>query len=178
MIERIYFDNIRSFVNFDWRPGPLALLLGPNGSGKSGLLLTLLDVVNFLLGESGSASAFDAQSRTRWATAESRQTVELDVRGNAGLYKYRVVIGHTLDEPGKNRIEEERLTFDDRNLVEFVNGELRMFRDDGSEGPRFPAKWTRSAVGAIEPGKDNKLLTYFKDWLAGVTIVQIGRAQV
>ena len=35
MIERIYLDNIRSFVNFEWRPERLALLLGRNGEHLS-----------------------------------------------------------------------------------------------------------------------------------------------
>lgn len=172
MIQRIYIDNIRTFVNFEWRPGPVALLLGANGAGKSGLLVTLFDVSNFLLGDAGSTLAFGEASRTRWTRTEPRQTVELDVAGNAGLYRYRVVVEHKLDEPGKNRIIEERLTFDGRTLVEFLGGELRMFRDDGSEGPRFNAKWTRSAVGAIEPGKENRLLTWFKGWVAGITILR------
>lgn len=178
MIERVYLDNIRTFVNFEWRPGPVALLLGANGAGKSGLHDTLRDVANFLLGESGSSAAFGAATRTRWTDGEPRQIVELDVRGNSGLYRYRVVIEHKLDDPGKNRVAEERLAFDGRTLVECLEGEIRLFGDNGAEGSRFNAPATRSAIGAVEPGKDNKLLTWFKDWIAGITLLKPDARQI
>ena len=38
MLTRIYIDNFRSFVNFEYKPERKQLLLGPNGSGKSSLL--------------------------------------------------------------------------------------------------------------------------------------------
>src|SRR5262245_48632894 len=54
VIERVYLDNIRTFVNFEWRPGSLAILLGPNGAGKTALLETLGGIQTFLLGEASS----------------------------------------------------------------------------------------------------------------------------
>ena len=44
MLTRIYIDNFRSFVNFEYRPETKQLLLGPNGSGKS----TLLEAIRYL----------------------------------------------------------------------------------------------------------------------------------
>ena len=37
MLTRIYIDNFRCFVNFEYRPERKQLLLGANGSGKSSL---------------------------------------------------------------------------------------------------------------------------------------------
>ncbi len=75
------------------------------------------------------------------------------------------MIEHHEREPGKSRISSETLRHDDKLLVEFAGGELRLFRDDGSAGPRFQARWTRSAIGTIEPGNDHRLLTWFKEWI-------------
>ncbi|WP_437819787.1 AAA family ATPase [Sorangium sp. So ce1078] len=171
MIERVYLDNIRTFVNFEWRPGPLAILLGANGAGKTALLDTLRGLQAFLLGESSSVEALDETSRTRW-DQRREQTLELDVRGNGGLYRYRLVVEHLEREPGKNRVTSESLHHDGKLLVEFVGGELRLFRDDGSAGPHFKAKETRSGVGAVEPGDDGRRLMWFKQWAAQIWLLR------
>jgi predicted ATPase len=164
VIERVYLDNIRTFVNFEWRPGPLAILLGANGTGKTALLDGLRQVQAFLRGEASSVEAFGDDSRTRW-DKRREQTIELDVRGNGGLYRYRLVLEHHEREAGKTWIASESLRFGDKLLVEFEGGELRLFRDDGGAGTRFKAKVTRSGVGAVEPGSDNQLLAWFHQWL-------------
>lgn len=171
MIERIYFDNIWTFVNFEWRPGPLAILLGANGAGKTALVDTLRGIQTLLRGEASSVEPFNDKSRTRW-DRRREQTVEVDVRGNGGLYRYRLVIEHPEREPGKNRITSESLRYDDKLLVEFEGGELRLFRDDGSAGPRFKAKATRSGIGALEPSDDTRLLAWFKDWIFQVWLLR------
>jgi predicted ATPase len=164
VIERVYLDNIRTFVNFEWRPGSLAILLGPNGAGKTALLDALHELQHLLLGEASSAEAFDEMSVTRW-DRRREQTIELDVRGHGGLYRYRLVIEHDERQPGKNRIASERLRYDDRSLLELEGGELRLFRDDGRTGPRLKARANRSGIGAIEPGDEAGLLAWFQDWL-------------
>ena len=163
MIERVYLDNLWTFVNFEWRPGSLAILMGANASGKTALAEALRELQAFLLGEASSVDAFGETTRTRWEKQRREQTLELDVRGNGGSYRYRLVVEHR--EAGKNRVASESLHHDDRPLVEFVGGELRLFRDDGSAGPRFQARETRSGVGAVEPGDGDRLLTWFKEWI-------------
>jgi len=170
VIERVYLDNLWTFVNFEWRPGSLAILMGANGSGKTGLADALRGLQAFLLGQESSIDAFDETTRTRWEKQRREQTIEVDVRGNGGTYRYRLVVEH--HAPGKNRVASESLHHDDRLLVEFVGGELRLFRDDGSAGPRFQAKETRSGVGAIEPGNDDCRLTWFKEWILKLWFVQ------
>jgi energy-coupling factor transporter ATP-binding protein EcfA2 len=171
VIERVYLDNIRTFVNFEWRPGALAILLGANGAGKTALLDALRGLQSFLMGDASSVEAFPAASRTRW-DRRREQTTEIDVRGNGGLYRYRLVIEHHEREAGKNRVILESLHYDDKLLVEFVNGELRLFHDDGSAGPRFNAHWGRSGVGAIAPSGDNRLLTWFKEWMLALWLLR------
>jgi AAA15 family ATPase/GTPase len=42
MLTRLYIDNFRCFVDFEYRPGRTNLILGRNGSGKSSMLDALL----------------------------------------------------------------------------------------------------------------------------------------
>ena len=140
MIERIYLDNIRSFVNFEWRPGPMAVILGTNGSGKTALFSILAGVQRLLMGEVSSEKAFPPDSLTRWDT-RPEQTVEIDLRTPQGLCKYRLVVEHDARAPGKNRIKEESVQLDGRMLIQLRLNELQLYRDDGSEGPRVGANW-------------------------------------
>ena len=59
MITRIYIDNYKCFVNFEYQPGHLQLLMGSNGTGKS----AVFDVLETLRavhrhGKDGATSAF------------------------------------------------------------------------------------------------------------------------
>ena len=164
MIARIYVDNFRPLVNFEWRPSQLALLLGANGSGKSALIEALVGVRSLVAFQTLVGTEFPLASRTRWEQ-RLETTLELDVCRPAGTYQYRVVIEHSLDEPKKSRIKDESLRLDDKPLMRFELGELQLHRDDGSPGPRVSSDWWRSGLGAISAGRDNKLLTAFKAWL-------------
>jgi len=163
-------DNVWSYVNFEWRPGPLAILLGANGAGKTKLLDVLDSVQKLLMGETSIGSAFPDHSRTRWDNRRE-QTVELDVRGNGGIFRYRLVVHHNPKTPGKETISLERLTFDERPLAELQVGELRIFGRDGSATAAFRVKTTRSGIGALEPRDDDEELRWFKDWIGKLWLV-------
>lgn len=170
MIERIYLDNIRTFENFEWRPGPLALLLGDNGSGKTALLDTLRGLQAFLMGDASSHESFGESTLTRWSQRRE-QVVELDLRDNDALYHYRVVIEHPDDESGASRVRSEELTCDGRRLVELGNGLLRVHRGEG-DAPYFQFKTTRSGIGAVEPMKTDRQLIWFKQWVARLWLLR------
>jgi len=117
MIERIYIDNVRSFVNFEWKPERLALLLEDNGSGKSALMEVLQAVQSLtVLGEEVS-DCFPAHTRTRW-DRRTAQTIEIDTRGKGGLYRYKLVIDASGDAPDQTEIRQETLHLDDALLVD------------------------------------------------------------
>ncbi len=138
------------------------MLLGPNGAGKTALLDILRSVQGLLTGNMLVGTAFEPDSRTQW-DRRNEQTIELDVRGNGGLYRYRLVIVHDPKNPGKAQISKERLTFDDNALAEMEQGELRVFSSD--ENTPFRVKTTRSGIGTLEPRKDDDCLRWFKDWI-------------
>jgi len=164
VITRIYVDNFRPLVNFEWRPEQLALLLGTNGTGKSVLIEAVMGVRDLIVHQTPVGEAFPLASRTRWEQRlETR--VELDVRRPAGTFQYRLVIEHNPEEPKKSRVKSESLRLDDKPLMAFELGDLQLHRDDGSAGPQVSSDWWRSGLGAIAAGRDNKHLTAFKTWL-------------
>jgi predicted ATPase len=170
MIERLYLDNIRSFVNFEWRPDRLTLLLGANGAGKTALLETVGAVQGFLTGERSVSEAFPAASRTRWDT-RPEQTVELDVRaGASGVYRYRLVVDHDPEDPDQPLVKSESLRLDDQYVVEFKTGDLSIYRD--GKGIGIPgARPTRSGVGALDPSRD-PILRKFQEWIWAIWLLR------
>jgi predicted ATPase len=163
VITRLYIDNFRSLVNFEWKPGRLALMLGDNGSGKSTLIDALWGVRSIVAEQHPIKDFFPARSRTRW-DKRMDLTIEMDADVSGGSYRYRLVIEHSSDDV-KSRISSETLHRDEQPLMAFAGGDLQLYRDGGTKGPLVTGDWTRSALGAIAPGRDNRHLTAFKEWL-------------
>jgi predicted ATPase len=80
-------------------------------------------------------------------------------------HSYRLVIEHHSEEPAKSRIERETLHAGKQLLLNFEKGELHLYDDSSSEGATIPMNASRSALGAIAPGRDNRKLTAFKRWI-------------
>lgn len=165
MIERLFVDNFRCFVNFEWKPGKLALLLGENGSGKTSIIDVLWGVRELIVEEDDVKNWFPSATRTQWDTRRE-QRIELSARLAEGVYAYELVIEHYPEDANKTRVKKEALRLGDIRLMEFNEGELHFFNDDGSSGPTISARWGRSGLGAIAPHKSNKKLMAFKRWLS------------
>lgn len=171
MITRLYVDNFRCFVNFEWNVAPIQLVLGSNGTGKSTLLDILCSLREFVADHEPCSKIFPSESRTRWEQ-RSTQTIELDVRGNGGLYSYRLEIEH--DEPHRqNRVGRETLTFDRHPLFEVKLGEGKLYRDDFSEGPEARFDWLHSGVAALAQRPDNQRLIWFREWFSRCLAIRI-----
>jgi energy-coupling factor transporter ATP-binding protein EcfA2 len=167
MLTKIYIDNFRSLVNFEFEPGPVCLILGANGSGKSTFHEALWRIREVLVGGYPVYGVFKETSQTRW---ESRtvQTFEVTVDGNGGRYVYRLKIelyGAPMPE-----IALESLSFDGKPLFLFKRWEVILYRDDHSEGPKYPSDGGRSGLSNVPPREDHTKLTWFKDWMASLCL--------
>ena len=172
MLERLYVHNFKCLVNFDLRIGPLSLFLGPNGSGKSALLEALRAVQTFVSGEARVPALFRDGDRTRWQQSPL-QNFELEVRGPDGLYRYELTIEHPA-AGRRARVHHERLWLDGNPLLRFESsGDVHLYRDDHSEGPIYPFDRSQSALASIWPRADNQKLTWFKERLGRLIIIQI-----
>jgi AAA15 family ATPase/GTPase len=87
MLTRVYIDNFRSFVNFEYRPERKQLLLGPNGSGKSSLLEAIRYVKLFIAGNDNNP--FTQLTRTRWLN-RPLQVIEIEALLDGQQYQYRI----------------------------------------------------------------------------------------
>jgi predicted ATPase len=170
MIRKIYADNFRCLVNFEFSPGPVSLMLGPNGSGKSAVFDLLGKIQRFLEGEGKVTELFLERDLCRWQMAKT-QTFELDLEGNGGVYKYSLVVEHER-ERGLARVFKELLFFDGKPLFEFQEGKIQLYRDNHSQGPQYSFDWLQSGMAVLESRSDNKLLNWFKDHVRRFLIVR------
>jgi predicted ATPase len=141
MIKRIYIDNFKCFVNFEFKPDSTQLIFGPNGGGKSALFDVLERLKSYVVFGSKAEKVFPAATLTAWQTLPA-QLYELEIEGNGGRYGYRLVLEHIAPEQ-KSRAVKEELTFDGKPLFVFDGHDVDLFRDDFSPGPVFPADWSR-----------------------------------
>ena len=161
MLKRIHVDNYKCLTNFDLRFGELTLLLGANGCGKSAVFEVMGKLRDFVRGDARVDELFSAADITRWSKKlEQRFELEIDISG--GLYLYRLVIEHN-PERRLARVRNEELLFDDKLLFSFVNGDVQLYRDDHSEGPKYSFDWTQSGLAPVAERHDNTRLCAFRD---------------
>lgn len=174
MLKRLYIDNYRCLTNFELRPGQVAVLGGLNGAGKSTVLDALRSVRTFL-GTGGTVTEQLPQwSRTRWDT-RLEQRFELDIEDQLGTpFRYVLEVRHD-PEQRDAVIQEERLTSGSDLLYRLVGGEVYLYGDDASPEPRttFPFAPRRSFLPVLEARPDNRRITAFKQWLAGMWLFSL-----
>jgi predicted ATPase len=161
MLKRLYVDNYKCLVNFEVHLSELTLLLGPNGVGKSSILDIVFALRQLLGGVAKitDAGIFPFRTLTRWQE-HARQVIELDVDLDGVPMTYRLEVQHETDTR-RARVELERLHSRRKPLFEFSKGEVQLYRDNHSVGPKFSADWSESALARVAPTKDNKRLTSF-----------------
>lgn len=147
MLQRLYVDNFRCLVNFEFKPERVNLILGRNGSGKSTLLDALHSVVRLIAGESPQSVL--SRDTLAWWDVRRRQTFELQFADGDSSFQYRLVIKHSEREPAV--VQEERLRLGSTTLVDFADGELRL---GSMKGIPFDGKQSVLALGL---GREPKL---------------------
>jgi len=171
MLRRLYVDNYKCLVNFEFHAKPLQLLLGENGTGKSTVFEVLLLLKQFATQGQTTTSLFPSRSLTRWQTRNT-QSFELDLDGNGGHYHYQLQIEQDVRHES-SRVSLEELSFNDHRLFWAAKGDGRLYRDDFSEGPAIGLDWTRSGVAGLSERPDNQRLTWFKNRISRVYCVHL-----
>ena len=170
MIKRIYIDNFRCLVNFELQLQELTLLLGPNGVGKTSVLDVMFALRQLLSGEAKvtDADVFPISTLTRWQKRD-KQVFEIDVVLEEDELRYRVEVEHERTTR-RARISLERLESKGRPLFSYEMGEVRLYRDDHSQGPPYSADWVESALARVPSRHDNTRLTRFLDFMRKVIV--------
>ena len=169
MLKRIHIDNYKCLTNFDLRFGELTLLLGANGCGKSAVFEVVGKLRDFISGDARVSKLFSAADITHWSK-KIEQHFELEIDISGGLCLYKLVIEHK-PERRLARVKSEELLFDDKPLFAFENGEVQLYRDNHSEGPKYSFDWTQSGLAPVADRSDNtRLCTFRNQVLSFVTL--------
>ena len=171
MITRLYIDNFRCMVNFEYKPTSLQLLFGENGSGKSTVFEVLERMRDFVIWAFPVERVFPSDTLTAWESRHE-QTLELEIEGNGGKYGYSLIVGH--HEPGRgSSVKKEELRFDGMPLYRFDGRDTHLFCDDGSPGPVFPQDPSRSGIALLPERGDNRRLLWFRSRMAKVYVFSL-----
>ena len=157
MLTRVYIDNFRSFLNFEYFPERKQLLLGPNGSGKTSLLEAIRNVKSLVKGDS---NRFTQSTRTRWLD-RAAQVVELEAELDGKRFAYRVEIGFA-GTTREQAVHLERLKVDGAVVFELAEGQIRFFPNE-SQSVAVPLETNRSALHLSL--LSNSDVRRFVDWL-------------
>lgn len=122
VLRRIYVDNFRCLVNFEFRPEAVNLLLGRNGSGKSTLFDAMKALERVLFGHS-LQSTLGPDSLPWWDTRRL-QRFELELTDGDSDYSYALGVRHAPRETPT--LVEERLVVDKVEQISLVNGLLTL----------------------------------------------------
>jgi energy-coupling factor transporter ATP-binding protein EcfA2 len=163
MLSRVYIDNYRCFINFEFRPKALQLVLGGNGTGKSAFLKVLRNLRDFALVGYKAPQVFTKESLTRWQTSP-QQSFELEVTGNGGKYLYTLWIEVRDDKP-QARVIKETLDFNRKPLLRFADGQVQLFDDSHKMNSTYPVDEDRSALANVATRRATSRLEWLKRWL-------------
>jgi len=172
MIKRLYVDNYKCLVNFDLQLDELSLLLGPNGVGKSSVL-DVVYAVRQLLGGVAKVSdpdTFPSSTLTRWQS-RNVQVIELELalEEEPQAVTYRLEVEHERATK-RARIQLESLSAAGRPLFEFKRGDVQLYRDDHSEGPRYTGDWSESAMARVAERPDNTRLCRVRELIRKIVV--------
>ena len=171
MLKKIYIHNFRCFENFELELDKLNLFLGANGVGKSSIFNVIHKIQSLINGVEKVSSLFSPNDLTIWQKSNV-QTFGIEIEGNEGLYEYKLMIEHDKTKQ-RAKIVHERLLFNGNPLLKFDLGEAQFYHDDNSAGSVYPFDWNQSAVATLPSRADNTRITWFRERLKRVIIVQI-----
>ncbi len=170
MLKRLYVDNYKPLVNFELPLSELTLLLGRNGVGKTSVL-DVIFALSRLLGRAvkvTEAHVFPPQTLTHWQS-RNVQVFQADIELQDDSFAYRIEIEHDLQKR-QARILLEQLTADGRPLFYCKSGEVQLYRDNHSPGPKFSVDWSESALARVPQRHDNTRLTRFLEFMRKVVV--------
>ncbi len=174
MLRRIYVNNYRSLVNFDFAPTSANLLWGANGSGKSAFFEVIEGLRRLLIDREEVLGPFAASTFCRFVTDNLMQ-IQIEAEHD-GLVEYTL----HLEREGPNvYIRKEVLQKENRLLFRYEGGNVYLYNDQGKPGAEFPYRPDRSFLANIEPRRENTELIWFRDtFLANMWVLRLAPRQM
>ena len=166
MLTRIYIDNFRSFVNFEYRPEKKQLLLGENGGGKSSLLGAIRYLKQFVKGDE---NPFTQSTRTRWQD-QPLQVFEIDALLDESKYEYKVEIQFDT-ETRQQSVSLETLKVSGKPVFELAHGEIHFFVNGSNQATTVSLETAKSTLHLSQ--LSNSHVLRFVEWLDSVHCFRI-----
>jgi predicted ATPase len=184
MLTRVRIDNFRCFQNLEVELRELSLLMGDNGSGKSSFLEAIARLQRLIAGRVSATEAFPGTDVGAWDVTypmsfglEFRLADPVAPTGDALVAVYELLIQY--DEAGSHaRVLRECVRTEEGNLFEFVDGNVRLHRDDYSEGPTFPMDASGSALALVTEGQDSRRLTAVRHFVRHLQALSLEPRQI
>jgi len=170
MITELRVHNYFSLVNFELTFGDLNILIGSNGSGKTAAMAALRKLRDVILATGDIQTIFPPLSKTRWLDSDISE-FQVSTRQSEGEFEYRLIIRHASGLE-KSQILEESLKHNGKSIFSFKDGIIKLFNDSYNKEAEFHGDSTRSGLGIISEGPNNKLLGSFKAQISKVVYVQ------
>jgi AAA15 family ATPase/GTPase len=163
MLTRVYIDNFRCFVNFEFRPASRQLILGGNGSGKSSFMDALLLLRRFAIdGDTAAGEAIVGQ-QTRWLN-KSTQKFQIEATLDGQSYIYRLDLEPT--DHDRARVKYESVQLAGKTLFTFKDSEVDLYDDNFESKSYYEANPHRSMLAVLTPRSDNVKLSRFQLWFS------------
>lgn len=168
MITRLYVDNYKTLVNFQWRPQSVELLAGRNGSGKSSVF-EIMEKLNALLVQGKKvADLFSPSEFTRWTTKPSI-SIELEILNGTMRFHYRLSLGRDPDR-GFVLIEAESLDSEGQRILSYADRHLTLTAPSGGSFGSFDFGSSRSFVAEIQKNPNTEHHLAFRDAMKRVGV--------
>ncbi len=170
MIRRLYVDNYKSLVDFEWKPMTETLVLGFNGSGKTAAIDAIDLIRHWVCGLGAVDEKLHGDKLTRWQISNLFR-FEIDIEIDDALYEYRV----QFECDKKSRIPAmltEFLVRDGKTLIARDHGLVAFYSDFSPPVAAFPLPPSQSAVAALYIGQGSVEISPFVTYLQRSIIVR------
>lgn len=168
MIEYLYVNNYKSFVNFRMDFNKSNLLIGKNGTGKSNVFVVITAIRNVIIGAPNNLNEFFSQETiTRWMKS-SIQTFEMGVKDKDHEYIYRLEIEHDLSST-RTWILAERLLCDGDMIYQMSDGNAEVYDDDHKAGKVLTDSNT-SGIAFVPMDNRYRKIKGFREQIARIII--------
>lgn len=166
MLKRIYIHNYRTFMNFEWHPPAVCVLVGPNGVGKSALIEVLCSLQDLVVQGRRVEDLGFPSTMPVWAKKEVEQVVEVEAEVEGEEFHYRVAFRV---ENGASSISEV-LSSNGDMLYRSGRDGVEIFGDKPAQSPRatIPFAPKTSFIASLEPRHDNTRLLRFRSYLSAL----------
>ncbi|EYF07442.1 AAA family ATPase [Chondromyces apiculatus] len=176
MLKRIYADNYKCLVNFEFHPRSVNLLVGGNGSGKSCVFQVLEAVQDIVVFGEAVEERIPAASLTRWDSRDT-QRFEIDVEIDEGMYRYVLEVEQNR-KISTASIQREHVDFNGTTLFKYEARQVHLYNDQGKLGTSFPADPRRSFLGILDERPENQRLMRFKNIIASFWVFRLNPARM